>query len=422
MARHGEYLFKRRGSQNWWIRFQYPEHLKLKLGRKVEVSLGTPDRKIAEIEALSWIRAHKLILYGAAALRNGTATAIESRHYEPGPGISPQGQSLFATPTQIHYLNACGEIEKVESNVREVMDLGLTPAQEQDLWAHGIAARPGMVERRVAPSKNDDAHVERWIKHRGLDGYIAMEARAVWALFRQITGGKALRDCDRDDGRKLATHLFEIGNKSGTVKKKVGHLCAAVNLAIDEGKLKFNPFANIVEQRKDASVRWPMPSDDMALVRKNLDLLGPEERLLWMLCSTTGMRRGEACSIDREYNEKGIRFVIVGSKTDASLRRIPLPSAVMPLLPAEITGPLFTNTPKNVGRNLLRAIRRFGVTGELKDIHALRHRAKDRLRAEDCPGDMQDWILGHDEMTVSVNYGEGPSVTKLRPWVEKIGY
>jgi integrase len=326
------------------------------------------------------------------------------------------------TPKQIHYLDANGEVERIESNVRMVMDFGLPPEQEQDLWDHGIAARPGMAERRVAPSKDDDAHVERWIKHRGLDGYIAKEARAVWALFRTITEGKALRDCDRDDGRKLAAHLFESGNKSGTVKKKVGHLCAAVNLAIDEGKLKFNPFANVVEQRKDASVRWPMSCNDMALVRKNLDLLGAEERLLWMLCATTGMRRGEACSIDREYAEKGIRYVIVGSKTDASLRRIPLPSAVLPLLPAEITGPLFKNTARNVGRNLLRAIRRFGVTGKLKDIHALRHRAKDRLRAEDCPSDMQDWILGHDEMTVSVDYGEGPSVSKLRPWVEKIGY
>ena len=42
------------GSQNWWIRFQYPDHVPPD-PKKVELSLGTPDRTQAEIKALPLI-------------------------------------------------------------------------------------------------------------------------------------------------------------------------------------------------------------------------------------------------------------------------------------------------------------------------------------------------------------------------------
>jgi hypothetical protein len=64
-GRKGQYLFKRRGSQNWWLRFQYPADVAhiCELPRTVEKSLATSDRALAEIRAAADIRQHKWLLY-----------------------------------------------------------------------------------------------------------------------------------------------------------------------------------------------------------------------------------------------------------------------------------------------------------------------------------------------------------------------
>ena len=67
------YLFLRPDSRNWHVRFRYPD-------RVVEKSLGTPDRKRAEILALPHIAHHKETLL-AAKPRVETAWRYE---YETG--------------------------------------------------------------------------------------------------------------------------------------------------------------------------------------------------------------------------------------------------------------------------------------------------------------------------------------------------
>ena len=84
MPRGGHYLFKRRGSQNWWIRFQYPDHLSPD-PKKVEMSLGTPDRTEAEIKALPLIHGHKQKVLVRRALKEGRLRLGEFEpNYEPG--------------------------------------------------------------------------------------------------------------------------------------------------------------------------------------------------------------------------------------------------------------------------------------------------------------------------------------------------
>ena len=50
------------------------------------------------------------------------------------------------------------------------------------------------------------------------------------------------------------------------------------------------------------------------------------------------MRLAEAFEIDGEHIERGIRYVIVGTKNEQSLRRVPLPASVLPHLPKSIKG------------------------------------------------------------------------------------
>ena len=94
---------------------------------------------------------------------------------------------------------------------------------------------------------NDYEHIERRIKHRNINPYLQKEWREALRLFKELTGGKLLKDATRDDGRKLVEHLFEkVGNKRATVQKKISHLAASVHLAMSEGHLRFNPFSEII--------------------------------------------------------------------------------------------------------------------------------------------------------------------------------
>ena len=61
----------------------------------------------------------------------------------------------------------------------------------------------------------------------------------MWALYKTLTNSKPLKDATRDDGRKLVDYFEKQELKSASIQKKVGWLIAAVNLAIGEGKLKY---------------------------------------------------------------------------------------------------------------------------------------------------------------------------------------
>jgi hypothetical protein len=138
------------------------------------------------------------------------------------------------------------------------------------------------------------------------------------------------------------------------------------------------------------------------------------------------MRLSEAFEIDSEMKERGVRYVMVGKKTQQSLRRVPLPAAVLPYLPAKIKGSLFKSDqrdpPDAASKSLNRFLDDIGITDRRKVVHSLRHRAQDRLRASGCPEDVRWAILGHKEETVAAGYGEGFPVPMLRKWIDKIGF
>jgi hypothetical protein len=107
----------------------------------------------------------------------------------------------------------------------------------------------------AAKSSADVALLETYIKHKGITGYRERKARKMWRIFRTVVN-KPLRDCTRDDGRAIVAYLEDQADddeppKSATLRRRMVPLVAAVNLAIDEGMLKFNPFSSVVPDRKD---------------------------------------------------------------------------------------------------------------------------------------------------------------------------
>jgi integrase len=420
--RRRDYIFLRPGSQFWRVRLQ-------RNGKSVEQSLGTADRALAEVRAMPMIMEHRAKVLAERPRLAGAWRPM----YEPGrthPG--PDGGSIIATDRQLLHLDSSGRIIGQSDNGGMVLQVvaGEKVLARNITEAYPTEPEAAAVERALrkrpdAPAKNgDDALLEKYLKHKNVTGYYEREARSVWELYKALVG-KPLKDADRDDGRKLVTHFEEQGLKSATIGKKVGWLSAMVNLAIKENKLKFNPFSAVVPERDDQERRLPFSDADMKVVRRNLNKLNESDQLLVRLLASTGMRLSEAYEIEGEQKERGVRFVIVGKKTEQSLRRVPLPAAVLPHLPKAINGPLFPRDKKDPADAASKRLNRFldvcGITDASKVIHSFRHRAQDRLRASGCPEDVRWAILGHEEETVAAGYGEGFPVPMLRKWIDRIG-
>lgn len=414
--KHGkaDYLFRR--GDVWQVKLQSPD------GRK-EISLRTTDRAQAEIIALPLIAEHKAKLAARKpAFVRGWQHALRPGRKHPGP----DGGEIIATERELIYLDASGVTVKTLPNGGPTIALTGGPltiqglahaALESDAFGDGPSVRPGPITRN-----GDDEIIETYLKHANVQGYGVREARASWQMFRELCPGVKLANATRDDGRKLVAHLQAKGLRSASVEKKIGWLCAAVNLAIREGKLKFNPFSSIVPKSDDAQRRLPFDDADMTLIRDNLDKLAPRDQLLVRVLATTGIRLGEAFQIDGEQIERGIRFVIVGTKTEASLRRVPLSADLLPHVRA-IKGVLFpTDKPHLASYRLMKWLRAIGIKDPAKVCHSWRHRAADRLRAAECPSDIRHALLGHEDRSVAESYGAGFAVPVLKKWIDKIGF
>src|SRR5450759_1443318 len=243
------YLFLRPDSQNWHIRLQSP-------GGRIEKSLGTPDRAQAEILSLPYIQQHKMRLLEAKPGQ----VAWRWRIGAPGEGHLTPFKTIIVDGRELITLNS-GAVVRKEPN-GEFAIVAVPSVREQKAISRQV--------RRTAWIA-DDALVETYLKHKNVAGYFEREARAVWALYKQLTNSKPLKDASRDDGRKLVDYYEKQDLKSATIQKKIGWMIAAVNLAIDEGKLKFNPFSSIVRDRDDKQRRLPLSETDIRNVKQNLD-------------------------------------------------------------------------------------------------------------------------------------------------------
>jgi hypothetical protein len=184
MAQRTGYLFQRPGCQNWHIKLQYTGALAEKMGRKkVEKSLGTPDRAEAEILAMPLIEQHKRVLLEQQRAQDFPTVGLQ-RRYEPGrEHQGPAGERIIATEADLIYLDVNGSILKTERNWTW-RSLALPSCKEQIAIVRREEER-----RRRFPSKasGDDAIIETYISHANVKGYNAREARATWDLYKRLT-------------------------------------------------------------------------------------------------------------------------------------------------------------------------------------------------------------------------------------------
>ena len=148
------YLFQRRDSANWHIRLQFP-------GNRIEKSLGTPDRRQAELLALPMIAEHKAKLL-AARPRFEPAWA---HRLEPGrEHIGPDGERIIATDRELIYLDSAGAFTRTEPNGGP--GERFIPGRITGLRSLIRAYFPPEGRPKVATKNGDDAILETYLTHK----------------------------------------------------------------------------------------------------------------------------------------------------------------------------------------------------------------------------------------------------------------
>jgi len=197
MTRKTDYLFQRPGSSNWWIKLQSP-------GKRVEKSLRTSDRKEAKIIALPMIAHHKAALLA----EKPRLEAVWRYEYEPSADLQngPNGERVAASATELKFYGPDGKLLRTTPNggpafqiVNLQHRLGIPFPVDIEVTEETRA--------RAKPKTDDDAILDTYITHRRITGYNEREARDVWALFKRLMDNKPLKDCSRDDGRKLVAYF-----------------------------------------------------------------------------------------------------------------------------------------------------------------------------------------------------------------------
>jgi integrase len=354
--------------------------------------------------------------------RRPTVTPFWHRAYEPGLRMI-DGEQVIATERELQFIDASGNVVRRELNGGPAELLTPAPRGGPSFKAYDDAKRPTPVVKNA-----DDALLEAYIKHKGLDGLRERQARDIWHTFRDVVK-KPLKQCTRDDGRAVVAELGDDA-KSATLRRRMVPLVATVNLAIKDGKLTFNPFIGCVQDRDDEEEREAFDDADMKLIRANLHRLSKSDQLLVRLLATTGMRRGEAFEINREQIENGIRFVTIGTKTPQSLRRVPFPADLLPYLPPKITGQLIPGRMDTAGKRLREWLGKIGITDPDKaPMHSFRHRAAQRLRAaipdESLREAIGGWANGKKKKTsrkYGNKHGKGFPLSMLKEAIDKIGF
>ena len=101
-----DFIFQRDGSDQYWIKLRSPGV------KRVERSLGTSDRQLAEVLAAPMIAEHKRALLEARPRIESTWT----HDFAPGLHVNPDGGHIFATGRELHYLDAAGATIRVAVN------------------------------------------------------------------------------------------------------------------------------------------------------------------------------------------------------------------------------------------------------------------------------------------------------------------
>ncbi|WP_409993919.1 tyrosine-type recombinase/integrase [Roseateles albus] len=276
------------------------------------------------------------------------------------------------------------------------------------------------------------------------------------ASFDKVVG-VPVEQLTRSDIAAYRDHLISTGLAPATIIKRLGHLSAVLQTAVDAGKLANNVSRRMPVPRSDTTLsRLPFSEEHLATIfassiytANRREIAGAGEASVWIpvLGLLTGARLEELCQLrvrdivlDRKY---GALISITGDgiitrvKTKSSNRTIPVHPELQrvgflryvdarrvanddwlfPLLRADRFGNRSGNFSRWWGRHM-RAKNGCGIEDGRLVFHSFRHTFKTLCRAARIPEDIHDALTGHSG---GGNVGRGYGLIPTELLVEAIG-
>jgi integrase len=243
--------------------------------------------------------------------------------------------------------------------------------------------------------------------------------------------------------------LYEKGKKSTLIKNINKLLRTFFNYAVDEGYILKNPCSGkriVIPGEKDIEDKEVevFTNEEIGILKRHLE--NHRLKALFLLALGTGLRQGELLALkwsDIDLDNKELRVersirqlniinadgtkeyktIIQTPKSKSSIRTVPIPSSLIPVLKEHKTqqklekikaGPSYiendfvftTELGKNINasnlrRSYTRLLKRAGIP--YRKFHAFRHTYATKLFEANVPLKTVQMLLGHSDISVTAN-------------------
>lgn len=443
MASSSTYLKQRK--LGWYVQIAVPKDLQAILQCKtITRSLNTRD----EVEAHK--RKHGVIAEIQSTLRQATAVAPS-----PTPA-TPEGLLRAALAERA----AVFEDGKSPQEAEAALDSALDDFLEKQAAIHGIDAegRPklppeaeGLVKRAIKAvrgrpelslSHNTQAYLKE--QERRLTAQTIGDKRRRLDAFLEWFGGE--RECSEVTRRVAGTYVAEVIHKrtqkdakgktmplsATTLGKEVSDLRSFFDWLERRGRIEpgSNPFYRMAATVKGSSrgrapERRPWKPAELAKVLQGVSPSDP----LWALTAIgayTGMRREEVAGLRVDAVE-GNMFLVEEGKSVAATRRVPIHSAIAPLvkslakhstdgylIPGLLPGGPDGKRGWLIGKRFGHTIRKLGIDDPKLDFHALRGTVITQMEEAQVPLPTIQLIVGHERQGVTLRSYSGGVSDKVK--------
>lgn len=298
-----------------------------------------------------------------------------------------------------------------------------------------------------------------------LDQYVAARphgektARIAFGyLTAHLGADRDIRTVRRSDVNEFVVWLLAGGHSASgkaitpaTVNRYLNSIKSAWGRAIRENELRIESvFARVeipkaVKGGKESKERPPFTANQLAALHRGIDAWvsvkgWDPRRCIVTVLAETGCRLAEVVGLavaDVHLSAAVPHITLTphpwrSLKNAPSARKVPLSrKAVQALKEAHrLAGgspfafPTYTTAEGCAADSASAALNKWmrgldGLKGSGLTNHSLRHTMKDRLRAVQCPKDIQDGILGHLTPGVGASYGQGYSLAVLAGWLHR---
>ena len=234
---------------------------------------------------------------------------------------------------------------------------------------------------------------------------------------------RRIAELKTEDYQRVLSQMMEAGASRSLCEKERQLFSQLCQYAINQDIIHTNYSTALVLPEASAPKTRVLSADEVQAIRTTTDdaRLGETAKIALVLVYT-GMRLNELLTARRENIHADEGYLIGGEKTEAGRDRvIPLHPDIMPYILQWLDGndtpyliPSKYGLPRdhnNVRKSFNSLMRKLGIEGVTP--HTCRHTAATKFAAAGLPPEVTKQILGHADITTTLNIYTHPDVQNL---------